>query len=109
MAPRDERVGKNQVLFREVNERIEEATTRAAFDGPTVFVCECGSEQCSEPLELTLAQYEAIRAHPTHFAILRGHEIEDVERVVDEDERFVVVEKLARAGEIAAANDPRSV
>ena len=109
MAPRDERVGKNQVLFREVNERIEEATTRAAFDGPTVFVCECGSEQCSEPLELTLAQYEAIRAHPTHFAILRGHEIEDVERVVDEDERFVVVKKLARAGEIAAANDPRSV
>ena len=109
MAPRDERVGKNQVLFREVNERIEEATTRAAFDGPTVFVCECGSDQCSEPLELTLAQYEAIRADPTHFAILRGHEIASVERVIEEAERFVIVEKLARAAEIAAANDPRAV
>jgi hypothetical protein len=105
---RDERIAKNEVLFREVNERIEEAAQRASFEGPTVFVCECGSEECAEPLELTLAEYEAVRSQPTQFAVLPGHEMDRIERVVERSNHFVLVEKLNRPAEIASQNNPRT-
>ena len=105
---REERIAKNQVLFREVNERIEEAAQSAAFDGPTIFVCECGDEDCAEPLELSLDEYEDVRARPTCFAVRPGHEMEEIERIIAKGGHFSVVEKIDRAGEIASENDPRS-
>jgi AraC-like DNA-binding protein len=108
VAPREERVAKNEVLFREVNERIQEAARRADFQGPTVFVCECGREDCAEPIELSLEQYERVRAEPTRFAIATSHAIADVERVVEQFDRFMVVEKLELAADIARETDPRT-
>ena len=108
MSSREERVAKNEVLFREVNERIQEAARRADFQGPTVFICECGREECAEPIELTLQEYEDVRSEATRFAIASNHAIEDVEHVVERHGRYVVVEKIERAAEIAQENDPRS-
>lgn len=108
MASREERVAKNEVLFREVNERIQEAAQRADFPGPTLFICECGREECAEPIELSLEDYELVRAEATRFAIATSHAIEDVERVVECRDRYMVVEKIERAAEIARENDPRS-
>jgi len=75
MSAREERVARNEVLFREVNEQIDAAAERARFDGPTMFVCECGDPNCAEPLEVTLKEYEAARADPTTFLVVPGHEI----------------------------------
>ena len=49
----DERRARNELLFREVNERVEEINER--LDGEThdslmVFVCECGNTACNEHL-----------------------------------------------------------
>ncbi len=104
-------MGKNQALFREVNERIKDVSERlVAFDGdmPLEFVCECSDEGCNDAVLLTLAEYEAVRAHPRHFFVARGHLWRpEIERLVTDGTRYVVVEKLGDAGEIAEDDDPR--
>jgi hypothetical protein len=109
--PTSDRVGKNEAVFREVNERIREVSGQAvAFDGdaPVQFVCECSDEGCSESVELTLPEYEAVRADPSHFLVAPGHVWEpDDERVVREAETYAVLEKTGAAGDVAEEEDPR--
>jgi len=103
----EQEIGRRQSLFRELNERIEElADTFDLFDSLPI-VCECGSTHCDDKIELTVAEYERVRRDPTHFAVLRGHDIAEVERIVEENERFVVVEKFGASAEAAIELDPR--
>jgi hypothetical protein len=53
-------------------------------------------------------EYERIRASSVRFPIAPGHELPDIETVVEANERYTVVEKLGRAAEVVAALDPRS-
>jgi hypothetical protein len=106
MGRREERVGKNEALFREVNERIREITT---WDSGVEFLCECGDADCTQPIVMTVEEYERVRSHPTRFLVVAGHEAPDVERVVEENERFAVVEKLpGQPTTIAVDTDPRT-
>jgi hypothetical protein len=109
MDTRQERVGKNEVLFRDVNERIRDINRDMGFDEVADFICECGNPECATPIALRLVEYEAVRAYPTRFAIFPGHEIPDVEDVVEQNERFAVVEKVPEAAaRIAIEHDPRA-
>jgi hypothetical protein len=107
--PREQRVAKNEALFREVNERIKEVNEPLALEEPSDYLCECGSRDCTEPIALTHVEYERVRSEPTHFAVASGHVVPDVENVVAENDRYVVVEKSApAAARIAIERDPRS-
>ena len=109
MDTRQARVGKNEVLFRDVNERIKDINRDMGFNEAADFICECGNPECATPIALTLVEYEAVRAHATRFAIFPGHEIPDVEDVVEQNERFAVVEKVPEiAARIAVERDPRA-
>jgi hypothetical protein len=102
-------VAKNEALFREVNERIEDVNAKLEAGGLSDFLCECGDDDCTKPISLTLAEYEEVRTDPTHFAIAHGHDVIDVERVVRTTERYEVVEKFSgQAERIAIETDPRS-
>jgi hypothetical protein len=106
MNRRQEAVGKNEALFREVNERIREITTD---HGDAEFLCECGDPTCAFPVALGLDEYEAVRRDAAQFVIVPGHEAPDVEDVVAHNERFAIVRK--RPGSptaLAAETDPRS-
>jgi hypothetical protein len=106
---RQQRVAKNESLFREVNERIKDVNLVMAVDEPADFLCECGSEDCTEPIALTLSDYEDVRRDPTHFAVRPGHVVPDVEHVVATHERYAVVEKSSpAAARIAVERDPRA-
>ncbi len=106
MESRESRIGKNEALFREVNERIREITT---YDGDAEFLCECGDPSCTEAIPMTLAEYEGVRRDPTHFALVPGHELEDVEQVILQNDRFAVVEKrIGEATQVALETDRRS-
>ena len=108
-AARDERRARNEALFREVNERIEELSSdESEQEASLEVVCECGRNDCTELLELTRAQYEAVRSEPRRFIVVPGHEHTDTERVVERNSGFFVVEKLEHAAEIAVEHDPRS-
>jgi hypothetical protein len=105
---RQQRIAKNEALFRQVNERIEELNQKLAEGSFSDFLCECGDDDCTAPVSMTIAEYEDVRSKPTRFVIAIGHEIIDVERVVETNERFSVVEKFAGEAErIAIDTDPR--
>ena len=92
--PTRERVEKNERLFREVNERIREVGQRTAetttqFD----FFCECAQLGCIERLTMTLDQYGRVRSDETRFAVLPGHELPELERIVEHHGTHVVVAK----------------
>ena len=98
---------RRQVLLREVNERIAELTDSVGWLDYKMLICECSRADCAEPVEITAAEYEAVRAVGSRFVVLAGHQQDDVERVVDRNGRFLIVEKLGRAGEIARGANPR--
>jgi hypothetical protein len=106
----DERVAKNESLFREANERIKEISDTFVDLDPTPvqFVCECGRVGCTDPIMLHLREYEHVRADPTRFAVAPGHEDRERERVTEKHEGYVVVEKIGEAADAAADLDPRS-
>jgi hypothetical protein len=106
MNRREEAVGKNEALFREVNERIREITTDY---GDAEFLCECGDPTCATPVALGVDEYEDVRTDPAQFVIVPGHESPEVEDVVMQNERYAVVRKHPGApARIAAETDPRS-
>lgn len=72
----EERELQNRTLRREVNERIAALIdgfyTKAEEPVMTVF-CECGSQECMTPIEMSLAEYQAVRAGPTRWVISSAH------------------------------------
>jgi len=88
-----ERRATTEALFRDVNERIAESADR--FDAErTEFVCECSDPSCTHRVTASLAEYENVRAEPTKFLVVPGHEQEDIERVVSDRGRYRIVEKV---------------
>ena len=103
----DERAARNEALFREVNEEVARLEHRLEGDAP-LFVCECADETCVERLSVPLDAYEELRSHPRRFVLKPGHEQEQVERVVETNDGYILVEKTAAAGVVAERTDPRS-
>lgn len=108
MSERTVRIAANEALFREVNEQIADPNTAAARRERLEVVCECGALSCSQPVSVSPDEYEDVRAHPTWFITKPGHQIEDVETIVEWHESFYVVAKKAGpAAELAKELDPR--
>jgi hypothetical protein len=95
----------NQALLREVNERIVQVAHDAAHPE---FLGECADTNCVEMIELSIAEYESIRSSPVRFPVKLGHDYPEFERVVGENEHYIVVEKFGEAAEIVKKLDPRS-
>ena len=109
MGDREERVARNEALFREVNERIKRVNEHLETRDEADFICECGDGDCTKPVSLTLAEYEDVRRRGTHFAVVPGHVVPDLERVIARYPRFAVVEKTEpQAAGIAARENPRA-
>jgi hypothetical protein len=87
---------RNQLLFREVNERIREVLD--SQEDSTEFLCECSRDDCTETILLSLEEYDRIRSSPNHFLAEPGH---GRGRIVHQTDRFVTVELTAEA--VAAA------
>jgi hypothetical protein len=100
------RIAENQSRFREANERIEAAADRMELAGPVPFLCECPRPECTEISRLTTEEYEEVRQFPRYFLTVPGHQDVAVENsvgvVIAENERYVTVEKIGLAGEVAA-------
>jgi CheY-like chemotaxis protein len=110
MTERQKQVGRNENEARSANEVVSVDGEQADLPGhhSLAVLCECGDRDCHEPVEMTVDQYEEVRAEPAHFAVLLGHELLDCERVVATHEGYLVVEKFGDAGDVAAAGDPRN-
>jgi hypothetical protein len=110
MDERTRRIGKNEALFRQVNEEVEglERGLAEISDGTFHIVCECGDLICQQRLVVPIGDYEAVRADPTLFFVIPGHEKPSAESVVETKSDFNVVRKHSGGPEdIARATDPR--
>jgi hypothetical protein len=91
---RARRIGENEALYRSINERIEDLNTAFGLVTETMSViCECGDLECNEQIELDIPAYEHVRADPTHFVVLPGHELPDVEEVIERHDGYYVLRK----------------
>ena len=109
MDERARRIGENEALYRSVNEKIEALSAAFGVITETMsVVCECGNASCAEQIEVSIPDYERIRSEPTLFIIRPGHEIPDVEEVVERNDAFHVVKKVeGAAAALARKTDPR--
>ena len=99
------KAARNQALMREVNERIAEISKEAS---EMQVLCECADLSCDDVLDISMLEYESIRSSPVRFPIALGHDLPDVEQVVEQNERYAVVEKIGTAAEVSAKLDPRA-
>jgi hypothetical protein len=108
---REARIAENQATFRRANEQIEQVAAdldQALTVRLIPFVCECADRRCTQVVRLSLKEYEAVRASPSRFAVAHGHEFaHDDEHIVAQGDRFTTVEKVGKAGRMAAESDPR--
>jgi len=100
---RQVRLGKNQALFRAVNQEIEHIAEAQTTARPLSFLCECASPACGAYIELAQGEYESIRQNPTHFFVLPEHVFPEVETIIDNRDCYVVVEKFGAGAVVAEA------
>src|SRR3954452_15886654 len=99
------RVAATEVNGRRVNEAIERGQGGA---DTAVFMCECGHVGCNTMITMRLNDYEAVRTDFERFFVAPGHEIGDVDRVVERYPDYLVVIKTGAAREVARDDDPRA-
>jgi hypothetical protein len=92
MNSRAERLVENELLFRQVNERIAELGEH--WSGELDVVCECANERCTKVISMRAVEYTRVREHSDRFIVLRGHQVAGIENVVETTQSYVIVEKL---------------
>ena len=98
---------RSQVLFRQLNEQIRSLAGIFGLETDFDLVCECVNGGCFDRLAISAEDYEAVRRFPTRFIVRRGHVTERVERLVEDSDGYVVVEKIGADAEDAILQDPR--
>jgi hypothetical protein len=102
------RLATNEATFRDVNEALQRGHWPGEDRTPIAFRCECARLGCTRLIEMTAREYESVRANPRRFLVAVGHDLPEIETVVEEHGSYVVVEKRDEAGRKAQETDPRS-
>jgi hypothetical protein len=98
MDARENRLARNETLFRSVNENIEDAATARGIDEHRFeFFCECSNIDCTLLLSMTVPEYEQVRADPRQFVVAPGHDLPEIEAVVARTDAYQVVVKEGEA------------
>ena len=105
---REERLAKNEALFRVANERMADWEEAHEGDATELYFCECANAECREKVRLTQAEYERVRSDSRHFFVVPGHEVADVETVIERNDGWTLIEKNPEVADLVEANDPRS-
>lgn len=98
------RAGRREANLRLLNERIVDATARLAGDagpGRLRIACECANDDCRSTIDVDADTFAELRESRTRFAVVEGHVLADVERVVGHDDGWAVVEKVGSAARAA--------
>jgi hypothetical protein len=91
LSPRQNRISRNEELFREVNARIAELEDLVKVPGELLpLICECANTGCTTLIQVEPETFQAVREHPLRFLVAHGHEGD--ESVVDVVAGYSVVE-----------------
>jgi hypothetical protein len=93
-------------LNRALNERLIAGQAEGARGMPWLLVCECGRPECAETMEVSPAEYEAVRSSSHLYLVAPDHQFPGVTEVlVEVQPRFLMVELLASAATAAARQE----
>lgn len=109
MDSREERVARNEAMHRAVNREIEnvaEGFGERAADTIEVL-CECGQPGCTSLLSLTIRDYDRVHGQRDRFIVAQGHRDPELERVVEETDEYLVVDKFGEAEATAEEEERR--
>jgi hypothetical protein len=84
--PRKERITQTEIFFRAVNEEL------ALLDGES-FICECGDPKCVAAIALSAKALQKLHGASNTFVVVKGHELPDVETVIDQADGYFIVRK----------------
>jgi hypothetical protein len=103
---RSRRLALNESAFRVANERMDEWPERSGRVEPATYYCECANIDCRERVSLRPEEYQHLRSASRQFGVVPGHEMLDVENVVERHDGYVIVEKMPDA--LVEGSDPRT-
>lgn len=94
----ERRLAENEVIFRQINSEIKEFVIEDALSStyakqPLRFYCECSNMDCRERIEITADEYDSLHKDTKHFVLRAAHFTPEIERVVKETDKYIVVEK----------------
>lgn len=103
----ERRMVENEVVFRQYNERALDGFNKlkeiaeedgqdyvVEDDAQLLFNCECSDEDCRQRVTLKPSRYNEIHQHRDRFVIVRGHEVKEIEKVIEKEAEFSIVEKF---------------
>jgi hypothetical protein len=61
---------------------------------PIEFACECSDLNCDKRVRVSIADYETIHANKSHYIVVDGHQLTDIETVVNKVNGYLVVQKF---------------
>jgi hypothetical protein len=103
---REERLARNEDLFRDANRRVAATAVRWGLaEGELEILCECADVECSARLVVSQREYARARSDPTLFLLDPRHVRLDIEKVVTQDPRVALVQKTGEAAEVARETD----
>ena len=97
-----ERIAKNNTIFRDANEHIRAKADEYQSDIERIpFLCECPREHCTELVPLTISEYSEVRSNDSHFFMVPDHAAAEqpLGTVVQREEGYVIVEKDVSSAE----------
>jgi hypothetical protein len=93
------RLAQNEAVFRSINDEVLGLEQRfGSREGG--FVCECADATCAEAVTLSLDEYQRIRADERRFLVVPGHELTELETVLERHGSYLVVEKRVPVPEL---------
>ena len=102
-----DRAARNEEIFRGINERIEEGAEQHGVETPLPFHCECGRVTCLDTIEISPSVYVRVVQERYRFVVIPGHEEPAIERIVERQPSYVVVEKIGEAREQIDRDHPQ--
>ena len=100
VADREERLALNEAVFRAANERMAAWEERHQTADTELYMCECADPECRDKIPLQRADYEQVRRDASHFFVAPGHDIPDIETVIETRQDWLVIEKNREVREI---------
>lgn len=98
---------ENEMIFRRSNEKVGESL--GALDAMHIedgdihlvrnedltlhFKCECSDENCVVRIPMLLSKYQEIHADRKKFIVLPDHQVDPIEKVIEESAGYNVVKK----------------
>ena len=79
----------------------EKAARNRSATGDTKLICECADLRCNAMLVATAADYAKRSSGPAGFWVRPGHEIPALERVIEVNMDYAVVQKLPATAQLA--------